>query len=87
MCHLQRRESVRCVFFAMARSVLKILILISLLQDMSYLCCVEIEGPEEEIIKPLKRLMSEETGESYKNITCIQSFMLYITSRLTNDLQ
>jgi hypothetical protein len=31
-------------------------------QDISYLCCIEIEGLEEEIIPALKRLMSEDTG-------------------------
>ena len=34
-------------------------------QDMSYLCCIEIEGSEEDIVTAMKRLMSEDTGKVF----------------------
>ena len=39
-------------------------------KDMSYLCCIEIKGLEEEIIAQMKRLMSEDTGKHTCEISC-----------------
>ncbi|XP_075069954.1 ribonucleases P/MRP protein subunit POP1 [Mixophyes fleayi] len=42
-----------------------------LLQDQSYLCCVELMGKEEELLKALSRLCSIDTGPTFAAAPCL----------------
>ncbi|KAG9478743.1 hypothetical protein GDO78_012417 [Eleutherodactylus coqui] len=42
-----------------------------LLQDMSYYCCVELLGKEEDLFEALSRLCSIDTGPTFKAAPCI----------------
>ncbi|KAM5156940.1 ribonucleases P/MRP protein subunit POP1 [Mantella aurantiaca] len=42
-----------------------------LLQDLSYLCCVEVTGKEEELLKALSRLCNIETGPTFAAVPCL----------------
>ncbi|XP_053322750.1 ribonucleases P/MRP protein subunit POP1 [Spea bombifrons] len=42
-----------------------------LLQDLSYLCCLELIGEEEELLKSLSRLCSTDTGPSFAAAQCL----------------
>ncbi|XP_068093814.1 ribonucleases P/MRP protein subunit POP1 [Hyperolius riggenbachi] len=42
-----------------------------LLQDMSYLCCVELMGKEEDLLASLSRLCSIETGPTFAAAACL----------------
>ncbi|XP_065126684.1 ribonucleases P/MRP protein subunit POP1 [Paramisgurnus dabryanus] len=37
----------------------------ALLQDLSYFCCLELQGPEEQILRALGRLASKHTGPTF----------------------
>ncbi|XP_036395476.1 ribonucleases P/MRP protein subunit POP1 [Megalops cyprinoides] len=42
-----------------------------LLQDLSYYCCVELQGPEEQLLPALSRLTSKETGPTFATALCL----------------
>ncbi|KAJ8394600.1 hypothetical protein AAFF_G00044030 [Aldrovandia affinis] len=42
-----------------------------LLQDLSYYCCVELQGPEEVLLRALSRLTSSETGPTFAAGLCL----------------
>ncbi|KAI4881778.1 hypothetical protein NFI96_011476, partial [Prochilodus magdalenae] len=42
-----------------------------LLQDLSYYCCVELQGPEEQLLSALSRLTSKETGLTFAASLCV----------------
>ncbi|XP_018411660.1 PREDICTED: ribonucleases P/MRP protein subunit POP1 [Nanorana parkeri] len=42
-----------------------------LLHDLSYLCCVEVMGKEEDLLKALSRLCSIETGPTFAAVPCL----------------
>ncbi|XP_053571212.1 ribonucleases P/MRP protein subunit POP1 [Bombina bombina] len=42
-----------------------------LLQDLSYLCCLELIGKEEDLLKALSRLTSTDTGPSFAAVPCL----------------
>ncbi|XP_063780241.1 ribonucleases P/MRP protein subunit POP1 [Pseudophryne corroboree] len=42
-----------------------------LLQDVSYLCCVELMGKEEALLQALSRLCSIDTGPSFAAVACL----------------
>ncbi|DAA22604.1 ribonucleases P/MRP protein subunit POP1 isoform X1 [Bos taurus] len=53
-----------------------------LLQDLSYYCCLELEGKEEEILKALSSMCSIDTGLTFAAVHCLSgkcqgSVMLY----------
>ncbi|XP_066532885.1 ribonucleases P/MRP protein subunit POP1 [Hoplias malabaricus] len=41
-----------------------------LLQDLSYYCCVELQGPEEQLLSALSRLTSKDTGPTFAAVLC-----------------
>ncbi|XP_041758253.2 ribonucleases P/MRP protein subunit POP1 isoform X1 [Coregonus clupeaformis] len=42
-----------------------------LLQDMSYYCCVELQGPEEQLLATLSKLTSKEAGPTFAAAMCV----------------
>ncbi|XP_030638970.1 ribonucleases P/MRP protein subunit POP1 [Chanos chanos] len=53
-----------------------------LLQDLSYYCCIELQGPEDLLLRSLSRLTSKETGPTFAASLCLSgrregSVMLY----------
>ncbi|XP_028622098.1 ribonucleases P/MRP protein subunit POP1 [Grammomys surdaster] len=53
-----------------------------LLQDLSYYCCLELKGKEEEILKALSQMCSIDTGLTFAAVHCLSgkrqgSLMLY----------
>ncbi|KAG7470041.1 hypothetical protein MATL_G00135510 [Megalops atlanticus] len=42
-----------------------------LLQDLSYYCCVELQGPEEQLLPALSRLTSKEAGPTFATALCL----------------
>ncbi|XP_048214411.1 ribonucleases P/MRP protein subunit POP1 [Perognathus longimembris pacificus] len=53
-----------------------------LLQDLSYYCCLELKGKEEEILKALSQMCNIETGLTFAAVHCLSgrrqgSLMLY----------
>ncbi|MCI4391374.1 hypothetical protein PGIGA_G00133550 [Pangasianodon gigas] len=53
-----------------------------LLQDLSYYCCVELRGPEEQLLNALSRLTSKDAGPTFAAASCVSgqkegSVMLY----------
>ncbi|XP_007234784.3 ribonucleases P/MRP protein subunit POP1 [Astyanax mexicanus] len=42
-----------------------------LLQDMSYYCCLELWGPEEQLMSALSRLTSKDTGPTFAAVLCV----------------
>ncbi|XP_042169369.1 ribonucleases P/MRP protein subunit POP1 isoform X2 [Oncorhynchus tshawytscha] len=42
-----------------------------LLQDMSYYCCVELQGPGEQLLAALSKLTSKETGPTFAAAMCV----------------
>ncbi|XP_038601098.1 ribonucleases P/MRP protein subunit POP1 [Tachyglossus aculeatus] len=42
-----------------------------LLQDLSYYCCLEVSGKEEEILKALARMCSTDTGLTFAAVQCL----------------
>ncbi|XP_039544756.1 ribonucleases P/MRP protein subunit POP1 [Pimephales promelas] len=43
----------------------------ALLQDLSYFCCLEIQGSEEQILRALARLTNKQTGRSLAAVSCV----------------
>ncbi|XP_040210696.1 ribonucleases P/MRP protein subunit POP1 isoform X2 [Rana temporaria] len=61
-----------------------------LLQDLSYLCCVEVTGKEEELLKALSRLCSIETGPTFAAVPCLSgrrqgSLVLYKADKYPDE--
>ncbi|KAM9308441.1 ribonucleases P/MRP protein subunit POP1 [Gastrophryne carolinensis] len=61
-----------------------------LLQDMSYLCCLELIGKEEDLLKSLSRLCSIETGPTFAAMACLSgrrqgSLVLYRADKYPNE--
>ncbi|XP_072266959.1 ribonucleases P/MRP protein subunit POP1 [Pyxicephalus adspersus] len=61
-----------------------------LLQDLSYLCCVEVMGKEEELLKALSRLCNIETGPTFAAVPCLSgkrqgSLVLYKADKYPNE--
>ncbi|XP_073488122.1 ribonucleases P/MRP protein subunit POP1 isoform X2 [Aquarana catesbeiana] len=61
-----------------------------LLQDLSYLCCVEVTGKEEELLKALSRLCSIETGPTFAAVPCLSgrrqgSLILYKADKYPDE--
>ncbi|XP_055766839.1 ribonucleases P/MRP protein subunit POP1-like isoform X1 [Salvelinus fontinalis] len=42
-----------------------------LIQDMSYYCCVELQGPEEQLLATLSKLTSKEAGPTFAAAMCV----------------
>ncbi|KAL0963312.1 hypothetical protein UPYG_G00304480 [Umbra pygmaea] len=42
-----------------------------LLQDMSYFCCVELDGPEEQLLTALSHMSSKEAGPTFAAAICL----------------
>lgn len=43
----------------------------TLLQDLSYFCCLELRGPEEQILRALSQLTSKQTGPTFAASVCL----------------
>ncbi|XP_016140227.1 ribonucleases P/MRP protein subunit POP1 [Sinocyclocheilus grahami] len=43
----------------------------ALLQDLSYFCCLELQGSEEEMLRALARLTSKQTGPTFAAASCL----------------
>ncbi|KAM4706292.1 ribonucleases P/MRP protein subunit POP1 [Rhinophrynus dorsalis] len=61
-----------------------------LLQDLSYLCCLELVGDEEDLLKALSRLTSTDTGPSFAAAPCLSgkrqgSLVLYRTDKYPDE--
>ncbi|KAL7835658.1 hypothetical protein SRHO_G00280050 [Serrasalmus rhombeus] len=53
-----------------------------LLQDLSYYCCIELQGPEEQLLSALSKLTSKDTGPTFAAVQCVSgqregSILLY----------
>lgn len=53
-----------------------------LLQDLSYYCCMELHGPEEQLLNALSRLTNKDAGPTFAAASCVSgqkegSVMLY----------
>uniref|UniRef100_A0A674HXU4 POP1 homolog, ribonuclease P/MRP subunit n=1 Tax=Terrapene triunguis TaxID=2587831 RepID=A0A674HXU4_9SAUR len=62
-----------------------------LLQDLSYYCCLELNGKEEELLKVLARMCSIDTGPTFAAVPCLSgrlqgSLVLYRADRYPEDL-
>ncbi|XP_006859252.1 PREDICTED: ribonucleases P/MRP protein subunit POP1 [Chrysochloris asiatica] len=62
-----------------------------LLQDISYYCCLELKGKEEEILKALSRMCSIETGLTFAAVHCLSgkrqgSLMLYRANQYPREM-
>ncbi|XP_028835953.1 ribonucleases P/MRP protein subunit POP1 isoform X2 [Denticeps clupeoides] len=42
-----------------------------LMQDLSYLCCVELQGQEEQLLSALSRLTSKDAGPTFAAVQCL----------------
>ncbi|XP_073535702.1 ribonucleases P/MRP protein subunit POP1 [Phyllobates terribilis] len=61
-----------------------------LLQDLSYYCCVEVLGKEEDLVKALSRLCSVDTGPTFMAAPCISgrrqgSLVLYRADKYPSE--
>ncbi|XP_026083749.1 ribonucleases P/MRP protein subunit POP1 [Carassius auratus] len=43
----------------------------ALLQDLSYFCCLELQGSEEQMLRALARLTSKQTGPTFAAASCL----------------
>nr|XP_010586723.1 ribonucleases P/MRP protein subunit POP1 isoform X1 [Loxodonta africana] len=62
-----------------------------LLQDLSYYCCLELKGKEEEILKALSQMCSIETGLTFAAVHCLSgkrqgSLMLYRANQYPREM-
>ncbi|XP_026351451.2 ribonucleases P/MRP protein subunit POP1 [Ursus arctos] len=62
-----------------------------LLQDLSYYCCLELKGKEEEILKALSPMCSIDTGLTFAAVHCLSgkrqgSVMLYRANRYPQEM-
>ncbi|XP_027287325.1 ribonucleases P/MRP protein subunit POP1 isoform X3 [Cricetulus griseus] len=62
-----------------------------LLQDLSYYCCLELKGKEEEILKALSQMCSTDTGLTFAAVHCLSgkrqgSVMLYQANKYPRDM-
>ncbi|ELW47434.1 Ribonucleases P/MRP protein subunit POP1 [Tupaia chinensis] len=62
-----------------------------LLQDLSYYCCLELKGKEEEILKALSQLCSIDTGLTFAAIHCLSgkrqgSLVLYRANKYPREM-
>uniref|UniRef100_A0ABK0M2E5 POP1 homolog, ribonuclease P/MRP subunit n=1 Tax=Rattus norvegicus TaxID=10116 RepID=A0ABK0M2E5_RAT len=62
-----------------------------LLQDLSYYCCLELKGKEEEILKALSQMCSIDTGLTFAAVHCLSgkrqgSLMLYRANKYPRDM-
>ncbi|NXX17663.1 POP1 protein, partial [Podargus strigoides] len=62
-----------------------------LLQDLSYYCCLELTGKENELLKQLARLCSIDTGLTFEEAYCLSgrfegSLSLYRADRYPDDM-
>ncbi|KAM9626872.1 ribonucleases P/MRP protein subunit POP1 [Trichechus inunguis] len=62
-----------------------------LLQDLSYYCCLELKGKEEEILKALSQMCSIDTGLTFAAVHCLSgkrqgSLMLYRANRYPREM-
>ncbi|XP_074124865.1 ribonucleases P/MRP protein subunit POP1 isoform X1 [Sminthopsis crassicaudata] len=62
-----------------------------LLQDLSYYCCLELNGKEEEILKALSRLCSNDTGLTFAAVHCLSgkrqgSLVLYRADKYPEEM-
>lgn len=46
------------------------------LQDLSYYCCIELQGEEEKLLASLSQLASKEAGENTLCCDCFSSLSL-----------
>ncbi|XP_006028067.2 ribonucleases P/MRP protein subunit POP1 isoform X1 [Alligator sinensis] len=76
-------KSYRACYRAMAKHCL--------LQDLSYYCCLELKGKEEELLKVLARMCSKDAGPTFAAVPCLSgrhqgSLVLYQADRYPEDL-
>ncbi|XP_027705820.1 ribonucleases P/MRP protein subunit POP1 isoform X1 [Vombatus ursinus] len=62
-----------------------------LLQDLSYYCCLELNGKEEEILKALARMCSIDTGLTFAAVHCLSgkrqgSLVLYRADKYPEEM-
>ncbi|XP_067393163.1 ribonucleases P/MRP protein subunit POP1 isoform X1 [Emydura macquarii macquarii] len=62
-----------------------------LLQDLSYYCCLELSGKEEELLKVLARMCSIDTGPTFAAVPCLSgrfqgALVLYRADRYPEDM-
>ncbi|XP_041892005.1 ribonucleases P/MRP protein subunit POP1 [Corvus kubaryi] len=62
-----------------------------LLQDLSYYCCLELKGKENELLKQLARMCSIDTGLTFQEACCLSgrfegSLYLYRADRYPEDM-
>ncbi|XP_038246125.1 ribonucleases P/MRP protein subunit POP1 isoform X8 [Dermochelys coriacea] len=62
-----------------------------LLQDLSYYCCLELNGKERELLKVLARMCSIDTGPTFAAVPCLSgrlqgSLILYRADRYPEDV-
>ncbi|XP_006900086.1 PREDICTED: ribonucleases P/MRP protein subunit POP1 [Elephantulus edwardii] len=62
-----------------------------LLQDLSYYCCLELKGKEEEILKALSQMCSIDTGLTFAAVQCVSgkrqgSLMLYRANKYPREM-
>ncbi|KAG8520462.1 Ribonucleases P/MRP protein subunit POP1 [Galemys pyrenaicus] len=62
-----------------------------LLQDLSYYCCLELKGKEEEILKALSLMCSLDTGLTFAAVHCLSgkrqgSLMLYRANKYPREM-
>ncbi|NWH29492.1 POP1 protein, partial [Chloropsis hardwickii] len=62
-----------------------------LLQDLSYYCCLELKGKENELLKQLARICSIDTGLTFQEASCLSgrfegSLNLYRADRYPEDM-
>ncbi|XP_019780639.2 ribonucleases P/MRP protein subunit POP1 isoform X2 [Tursiops truncatus] len=62
-----------------------------LLQDLSYYCCLELKGKEEEILKALSPMCSIDTGLTFAAVHCLSgkrqgSLMLYRANKYPREM-
>ncbi|XP_008829764.1 ribonucleases P/MRP protein subunit POP1 [Nannospalax galili] len=62
-----------------------------LLQDLSYYCCLELKGREEEILKALSQMCSIDTGLTFAAVHCLSgkrqgSLMLYRANKYPREM-
>ncbi|XP_008574159.1 PREDICTED: ribonucleases P/MRP protein subunit POP1 [Galeopterus variegatus] len=62
-----------------------------LLQDLSYYCCLELKGREEEILKALSQMCSIDTGLTFAAVHCLSgkrqgSVMLYRANKYPREM-
>ncbi|XP_077023417.1 ribonucleases P/MRP protein subunit POP1 isoform X2 [Tamandua tetradactyla] len=62
-----------------------------LLQDLSYYCCLELKGKEEEILKALSQMCSTDTGLTFAAVHCLSgkrqgSLLLYRANKYPREM-